>query len=326
MASLYTRNEWYWLSYYESGRRKQLPLHTKDKKVATFKKNEIENKVAIGDSPLPNHKQPIITVFDEFKEQRKGILSEDHQHNDHYLINRFITDAKIYYLKQITEATLKKHLDERITNGISNRTANHCIRAINTFMNFCVKRKHIIENPIKDIARYPVDLKEPRFLTSSEVNLLLSIAEPSVIYLPVALAVFTGMRQGEILRLDWNDIDFKNCVITVNISKTKKFRKIPLHHRLKSILEPYSKESGLIFDHKLRLLEWEFTKIKRQMPNVAKFRFHDLRHTFASLMIKGGADILTVSKLLGHSTISTTQIYAHLYQDHYQDSIKKLQI
>jgi integrase len=275
---------------------------------------------------LPNNKQSIRSIFDEFKQQRKGILSIKHQNNDNHLINKFIDDEGIHLLKQINELIIKKHLDKRIANGITNRTANHTIRALNTFMNFCVKRKFLTENLIKGMTKYPIELKEPRFLTSDDVNTLLSFVEPTVIYLPISIAVFTGMRQGEILRLEWKDIDFNNCVITVNISKTKKFRKIPLHPKLKSILAPYSKATGVIFDSPLRTLEWEFTKVKRLMTNVDSFRFHDLRHTFASLMIKGGADILTVSKLLGHSTISTTQIYAHLYQDHFQDSIKKLQI
>lgn len=331
MASLYIRNGWYWLSYYEFGKRHQEPLHTKDKKQATFKKNEIENKIALGENPMPNKGKLIKEAFEEFKESRKGRLDEKHQRTDTHRIQSFIDDSGIMLVRQINEETLKKHLDKRITpgkniTGISHQTANHTIRALKTFLNFSIRRKYLSENPLKEMSKYPMDQKEPRYLSRDEVNLLLREAKSSPIYLTIAIAIYTGMRQGEILRMDWKDIDFKENVIKVPITKTKKFRIIPLHSSLRAILEPSRHAGGLIFDGSLRTLEWEFTKIKRGMKNVDHFRFHDLRHTFASLMVRAGVDILTVSKLLGHASITTTQIYAHLYQDHAQDSIKKLQI
>lgn len=331
MASHYKRNGWYWLSYYEGGVRKQVPLKTKDKTVANFKKNEIENKLAVGENPLPNRGKLFKEAFEEFKESRKGRLDEKHQSTDNHRIQTFIDDSGIMLIRQVSDEILKKHLDKRINPGkgkvgISHQTANHTIRAIKTLLNFCIRRKYLSENPIKDMSKYPMDQKEPRYLSKDEALLLLKMAEPSVIYFPVAIAIYTGMRQGEIMRMDWRDVDFKENVIKVPISKTKRFRIIPLHTALKSILEPSRQANGLVFDRPLRTLEWEFTKIKLSMKGVEHFRFHDLRHTFASLMVRAGVDILTVSKLLGHSSITTTQIYAHLYQDHAQDSMRKLQI
>lgn len=327
MASLYQRNKTFWITYIDNGRKISRSLRTKDKKAATFLKNQIENKLALGHSPLPDNTKSALEAFQEFKQYREGRLSLKHCYNDHYRIERFIKDSNIIQIRNITEESLKKHLDERIKGGISNQTANHTIRCVKTFLNFCLKQKYVQENLISRMPKYPIDQKEPRYLTKEETQKLLSIAEGSVIYLPIAIALFTGMRQGEILRLLWQDIDFKFNNITVHISKTKKFRKVPLHAKLRKILEQFKKPNGLVFDKSLRILEWEFSKLKRLMPKETKpFRFHDLRHTFASLMIRSGVDILTVSKLLGHADVKTTQIYSHLYQDHIQESMSKLDI
>lgn len=202
-------------------------------------------------------------------------------------------------------------------------TANHTIRGIKTFLNFCVKRKYLLENPIKSMEKYPTETKEPRFLSSKEIRLLLEVSREFEAYPIIAIALYTGMRLGEIGRLDWNDINYQDNTITIQKSKSKKFRRIPLHPNLKAILGP-QKSSGAIFMYKrYTQLDWVLKCIRKRM-DIPHFRFHDLRHTFASMMIKSGADLLTVSKILGHSAIQTTMIYAHLYDDHVKTAVNKL--
>lgn len=324
MASIYQRGRIWWICYMDHGRKIDTSLKTKEKKIAQYHKNEIENKISRGDNPLPDRTKNIKEAFEEFKVSRQGRLSENHQRTDNHRINLFINECYILRISHIKEHVLKEHLDKRIENDISHQTANHTIRAIKTFLNFCIKKGYLFHNPLKDMHKYPINQKEPRFLSPNEVNNLLILSKETSIYIPIAMAVFTGMRQGEIMRTDWQDVDFKNNDIRVIISKSKKFRRIPLHDRLKCILAPLALEKGLIYEGSIRNLEWEFIKIKRQMPNSQYFRFHDLRHTFASLLVKSGVDIYTVSKLLGHANLSTTAIYAHLYDDHIRNSIKKL--
>lgn len=326
MASIYQRGRVWWICFIENGQKFDKSLRTKDKKIARYKKNEIENRIDKGEDPLPDTSLTANTAFEEFKKARKGRIVAGTADTDNYRIERFIKDAKIFKLSHINEGRLKAHLDIRIANGLSHRTANHTIRIIKTFLTWAVRSNKLAKNTIAHMNRYKVDQVEPRFLKADEVRQVLEAAKNTRIYLVMAIAVYTGMRQGEIIRLEWKDIDFEANGITVRFSKPGKFRKIPLHGDLAKILEENRQKSGLVYNGTVRTIEWELVLIRRALPDIAHFRFHDLRHTFASLLIKSGVDIYTVSKLLGHAQVTTTQIYSHLYEDHVQDAVKKLSI
>lgn len=184
MASIFLRGRVWTIQICKNGHKRQLSLRTRDKKVAQYRKNEIENKLAQEDSPLPDRNKTAQECFDEFKQHRAGRISKKAQDADHYRIEKFITDEKIGRLKSITEASVKKHLDKRQEgkSGISPRTANHTIRTLNTFLNFCVKRRHLQENPLKGMTRYPVNITEHRFLSPEEINKLLKAAKESPLY------------------------------------------------------------------------------------------------------------------------------------------------
>lgn len=326
MAYKYRRGKVWWIKYYVEGKEIRHSLKTQDKTVAQFKKNEIENELAKGDNPLPDVGMTAAQCVEEFRKFRAGRLDPKTIANDHYRIERFIHDERIAKLKQISQMSLKDHLDKRIeSEKISNRTANHTIRAVKTFLNFCVRQKYIHGNAIKGMETYPIHEQEPRFLTVEEVRALLAAAKGQEVFPIVATAVYTGMRLGEILRLEWQDVDFEGGIISVRKSKSKKFRKIPIHRDLKRILWSL-RGSGRCFKvPSYHSVEWRFSVVRKKLQ-IPFFRFHDLRHTFASMLIRRGVDILTVSKLLGHSSVVVTQIYAHLYEDHVQESIQKIRI
>lgn len=344
IASKYLRGKTWWISYYQCGKLVQYSLKTRDKATAQYRLNEIENKLARGDSPVVEHNIPAWKCFEAFKQSRAGRLAAKTQNADHYRIEKFLVDEKIQSLKQITRAQLKSHLDRRIERDkISHMTANHTIRAVKTFLNFCVGEKHLFENPIRRMEMYPVDEKEPRFLTPDELKIFFQIAltnEPEV-YIAVVIAVYSGMRWGEIERLndmrsvDGNWIDFEQNNIHITKSKRKKSghiratRKIPLHSDLRKILEPL-RGQGRFIKITQDQLECRFEKLMDiatgDKYKIQRFRFHDLRHTFASLMVRAGVDIYTLSKLLGHSSVKTTEIYAHLYDDNVVDAINRLKI
>lgn len=310
----------------ENGHKFDKSLQTKDRKIAKHKKNLIELRLDKGEDPLPDTSLTAANAFEDFKRSREGRIVSTTADTDNYRIERFLKDGKIHRLNQINEHNVKTHLDQRIKDGLSHLTANHTIRIIKTFLNWAVRVNKLSKNPIAHMDRYKVDQKEPRFLKPEEVKDLLEKAKSLRSYLVIALAVYTGMRQGEIMRLNWKDVDLENNMITVMLSKPGKFRKIPIHKDLGFILKSNGKKSGLIYDGTVRTIEWELTLIRKEMPKTEHFRFHDLRHTFASLLIKSGVDIYTVSKLLGHGQVTTTQIYTHLYEDHVQDAVKKLVI
>ena len=328
MASLFLRGNIYWVLYYESGKKIQHSLKTRDRKVAQFRTNEIENRLAQGESPLLDASITSQECFDEYKQSREGVIAKQTSAVDHPRIQKVIDDGKIVLIKNFTESTLKAYLDNRLrVQEIGRVTANHIIRASKTFLAFCVRRHYAAENSLRFMRRYPVDKIEPRFLSSEEVKALLAEAESNEIYPLILAAVYTGMRLEELERLLWEDVDFAQNTITVTKSKSGSFRKIPIHKELKSELLKNRKKTGpCLTDKRRSFIYRRFADILEGLKDTQRFTLHDLRHTFASMMIKSGVDIYTLSKLLGHSSVQTTEIYAHLYDDHQQEAMAKLKI
>ena len=161
-----------------------------------------------------------------------------------------------------------------------------------------------------------------RFLTREEITRLVDCSSPHL--KPVIItAVSTGMRRGEIFNLKWKDIDFENGFIRVEKTKNKERRDVPidayLMETLKSLTESRAKgdlvflqENGTRITHTFMCVNF---KEALEKAGIEDFRFHDLRHTAASLYATGGSDIMSLKNLLGHKSIRMTQRYAHLMPD-----------
>lgn len=149
----------------------------------------------------------------------------------------------------------------------------------------------------------------------------------------VVLTMNTGMRRGEVLQLKWRDVDLVNQRLTIRAetAKANKTRHIPLNSKAISALaiwkESCAIDAEVVFPSPSGK---EMTTIKTAWLNLLKhaeieeFRFHDLRHHFASKLVMHGADLNTVRELLGHSDFSTTLRYAHLDDNHKAEAVALL--
>ena len=184
-----------------------------------------------------------------------------------------------------------------------------------------------------------------RFLTSEQLKILLSACYQHSAKLGdlVLLAVNTGLRKTELLLLRWCDVDFANKTIFVRaeITKTKTARLVPLNlSAIRALLgrrcEFYEKgknnlESFVFPATSQKLLSkngvWHFynsfIKVKNEI-GLNDFRFHDLRHTFASALVSCGVDLIKVRDLLGHSSIKMTERYAHLMKNDLYSAVSLL--
>ncbi len=148
----------------------------------------------------------------------------------------------------------------------------------------------------------------------------------------IAMFLYTGIRIGELYNLKMSDVKLEEKVVHIICGKGQKDRKVPINHSLYFILEAYLKDrtkrkvSCPYFFVSLKLDEKMSTNvIKRLVIKLRKksgiyFYPHILRHTFATLMLEGGCNLYTLSKLMGHSDIKTTTIYlgtttAHLHAE-----------
>ena len=167
-----------------------------------------------------------------------------------------------------------------------------------------------------------------RFLTESEINRLLMEC-PSHLKPIVEMALLTGMRRGELLGLKWEQI--RNGFIYLSETKSGKARQIPINDRLAQVLKDMRKKNQLKSEYVFcgpdgkRLYE-----VKRSFAGACRraaledFRFHDLRHTFASHLVMAGISLKAVQELLGHADIKMTMRYSHLSQAHLKDAVAAL--
>ena len=137
----------------------------------------------------------------------------------------------------------------------------------------------------------------------------------------VLLSLNTGMRQGEVFALDWSDINLTQKIITLRSENTKsgKTRHIPMNDTVLTLITDWQSQtgsSGFVFPSPKT--GGKFDNVKKAWMEVLKsaditnFRWHDMRHDFASKLVMAGADLYVVKELLGHSTIQMTERYAHL--------------
>jgi len=136
------------------------------------------------------------------------------------------------------------------------------------------------------------------------------------------LAPLTGMRRGEIVNLRWEHIDLANGVIHVLQTKSGEPREIPIAPKLRALLDSMRKgDGGRVFALSTRVINTRFS-MALKLAGITNFRFHDLRHTFASHFIMRTNDLPATQKLLGHHSPRMTLRYAHLSKGHLKVGIQ----
>ncbi|MEH6348364.1 MAG: site-specific integrase [Bermanella sp.] len=149
----------------------------------------------------------------------------------------------------------------------------------------------------------------------------------------VVLSLKTGMRKGEVFDLEWPDVDLKRKTLTVRgeNSKSSQTRHIPLSPSALDVLKNWKKQSadcdGLVFPSddggRLRDVKKSWTSLLKK-AKINNFRWHDMRHDFASKLVMKGVPLNTVRELCGHADLNTTLRYAHLAPDHKADAVELL--
>ena len=137
------------------------------------------------------------------------------------------------------------------------------------------------------------------------------------------------MRKGKILNLSWDKVDFENRVIRIDHTKNGEYRAIPMNQRLFETLKMVDNHSNFVFHRedgaRFGNVRTAFNAAVRR-SGIEKYRFHDMRHTFATRLVMAGADLRSVQELLGHKTISMTMRYSHPTPKHRMWSVELLDL
>ncbi len=218
-------------------------------------------------------------------------------------------------LAEITPADVQAYYNEtadRTTTATANRQMNFLSPLLNRAKEW---GDFFGENPVAKVRRRREDNRRLRFLSVDEIERLIDCCSDRI--RPILIcAMLTGMRRGEIFQLRWENIDIERKMIYILQSKSGKPRELPIGEKLSSTFKTLGpKKEGRVFGIPEITLRAHFQKAL-VAARISDFRFHDLRHTFASHFIMRTGDLPALQKLLGHSSPEMTQRYAHLAKEH----------
>lgn len=217
-------------------------------------------------------------------------------------------------------------------------TANRYIAAFSRALTIAFKEwGWLNDNPMNKVSKPSEGKGRNRLLGIEEKDRLLQACKHSSnphLYSIVSIALLTGMRFGEIVKLKWEDIDFINKIVTLEETKNGERRMLPLTDAVEKVLFDYSStiSQGLVFKPTSSTNRTGVVDIHNAFVNALKqaeikdFRFHDLRHAAASYLAMNGATQGELMAILGHKTPTMTRRYAHYSQKHVANLMEKMQV
>lgn len=277
------------------------------------------------------------------------------------LYRNYIKESEIAGNKLINIKTihLQKFYNNLSKKGYSYSQINTLNTVLKVFFNWCIDNDYILKNPctkvnIKGNKNEIIknERKEVEILSETEINIIKEYLKGTDFELLFLLDLATGLRQGELLALDWKHINLEDNTLKVErsvkevyvydnenakhietIFQTPKtlnsFRTVPIPSTMINILSKIKNKKGLLFSDangnplKGKNISTKWTKILKEC-NIPHKKFHSIRHTYASMLLSKGVDIETVAELMGHSAISITQIYLHSSYTSKNKSVNKL--
>ncbi len=240
------------------------------------------------------------------------------------IIKLLLEDFENVPLKHFTTRLVEKYQTKVFDDGKANATANRHLATLKHMFTKAVEWELTDDEVLKKVRRaklLPENNRRLRYLAQEECQKLIDLCSPHLKPI-VIIALNTGMRRGEILSLEWEKhVDLRHGYILLDVTKNGERREIPINQMLRGVLQGITRriDSPYVFTDKqgnrFKDVKKSFHTALRK-AGIKDFRFHDLRHTFASHLVMNGVDITTVRELLGHKTLTMTLRYAHPAPSH----------
>ena len=239
---------------------------------------------------------------------------------------------------KITDLNLNNYISNLFSIGLKSSSINRKISSIKHFYLFLLKKKVIKNSPVDEITTPKQEKYLPTSMSEDEVECLLGSPKSSIKIerrdkAMIEILYATGMRISELVNLKLTDIDFNRSVLKV-FGKGSKERLVPYGEKAAEALRIYLEDRKKLDSKDVFLSNrgtritrgafWQRIKIYIKRENLkSSISTHTLRHAFATHLLNRGADLRSVQILLGHSDLSTTQIYTHIAKKRLGEILKK---
>ena len=283
-----------------------------------------------------------IKLFLKFLQNDKKLSDNTLQSYKRYIsqFEKYVEENQIDYIK-VDEKNVKDYLVYLQEIGKKSSTVSRNLASIRSFYQFLVRNKKVLVDPTNSIQAPKIEKRVPSILTAKEVELLLD--QPQDVDLKgirdKAMLEFeyaTGMRVTEIISLNLEDVNFEEAYVTCKTGT--KQRNIPLGTLSMKALKEYVDDARqyLIKDDSVKSLFvningkrltrqgfWKIVKYYKEQAHITKeITPHVLRHSFATHLLQNGADLKAIQTMLGHSDISSTQVYMQFQDEGLKDVYK----
>lgn len=271
----------------------------------------------------------------EFLKYAEGVYTAKTVKHFRTAFNEFIRIAGDVPVRSVGIREVESFLAAKKSEA-STWTAAKYYTALSSAWSTALRWGYVEENIFRRVKKPVTYDVAPGYFTREDFDKLLSVISDKKFMQLIKVAVYTGLRLNEILYLRWTQIDFTDRVIRIQNTdefktKNKRNRVVPMHDTVISIMNDKSKriECEYVFSRKGKRLgevgvSKRFKNFVRKAGLSDKLRFHSLRHTCATWLIKAGVPIYEVQLIMGHSNISTTERYLHLTASDLHKSVNKI--
>lgn len=321
--ALYRRGPIWWMRFNYQGRQIRRSTDVTDRKLAEQIYFKVRGLIAEGkwlDRPLVPQRQVKDLLERYLREYSAPNKAAGTHRRDQSLAAHLVRAFGDVPLDQLRPARLADYKASRRAQGIAPKTLNDELGLLGHAYKLAAREwEWATSNPVMKIAKEKVRNLIERWLTPEEEQRLLA-ASPTWLQEIIVFALYTGMRRGEILNLHWSHVDLSRRTLTILEQKNGSRDTLPLNDTAMAVLQARAavRTSGTeaVFLNRVgrarnaRNLLRAFYPAMRK-AGITQFRFHDLRHTFATRLIQAGVDVYTVQKLGRWKTISMVLRYAH---------------
>jgi integrase len=328
------KNSPWWICYWDAqGRKRREKAGTKSAAIDLYRKRKNE---ALQGKKLPETLRRATVTFAEIATDALE-YSRTTKVPDAYRIDRWHMETILAWFRErgtqeITPQDIERRLSELAEEGRKPATVNRYRALLSLIFSLAVRNNKVPSNPVRQVKRRIENNERVRFIDEKEeatlkekIRELYPDGEPEF-----DLALHTGMRRGEQYRLRWQDVDLKQNILTIARSKHGEARYIQINSVAReSLLKLRKRGDGLGYVcpglEGPRNRDWRrwFEDVVSQ-AKIPNFRWHDLRHTFASRLVMAGVPLRAVQTLLGHKRLETTLRYSHLGESHLREAVERL--
>jgi site-specific recombinase XerD len=321
----------WWVRYHdEHGREHREKVGTKAlaRKVYMRRKSEIAERRFFPEQ-LRQRDRPLAGVIDDYLTGVKDTL-RSYRDCERYGANwKAALAGKT--LRQVQPGDIQRYVAARIQDH-KPASINRELAFLKRVYNVAIADGLVEANPVQRVKLLRENNARTRYLADEE-EIKLREKVGAKHWPAVEFALHTGLRQSEQFNLRWENVDFRSGTITIPRSKHGGVRHVPMNATARALLRalPSRFRSAYVFPSgTLQTPQDARNFVRRVFLDAVKaaglkgFRWHDLRHTFASRLVMAGVDLRTVQELMGHKTVSMTLRYSHLSADHQREAIERL--